>query len=275
VHHSGTWSTYHETLPCSEATIAERALALGDRFALQLDPVTGGLNTTFRHPSHDLAVHVQAAPMTSAIQTVTPVPFGSGWIAWRAIPLLSSRGYLVSAGQRTSLDDALAYHDHNWGRWHWGEDIGWEWAAWPCADGALVMSRATDRVHGAGAANVTIALPGRRGWQNQMYGGSSVQIRLANWKRGCRQRLPGAMAALHAERSSPRLPASVDMLVDDGFDRMTARMEVTDALQVIVADPHIAGYSYIHELFGSFRASGTCRGQRFALQGQGVFEYVD
>ncbi len=275
VHHDGVWTTLHETVPRSDADITERAMAIGDRLHIQLDPVSGGVTTTFRHPNDDLAVHLEAAPVTPAVQTMAPMPFGSGWIAWRAVPMLSCKGYVVSAGRTTSLDDALAYHDHNWGRWHWGEDIGWEWAAWPSAGGALVMSRATDRAHGAGAAHLTLALPGRRGWHNQSYGGSSVQVRLGAWRRGCRRRVPGAMAALHAERSSPLLPARVDIRVDDGFDQLTARMDVTDALQVIVADPHVAGYSYIHELFGSFRASGVRGGERFALHGEGAFEYVD
>jgi hypothetical protein len=275
VHHAGSWSTHHETVSRSQTEITERTLAVGDQLVIQLDPVSGGMTTTFRHPTSGLAVHVEAVPLTRAIHTVAPMPFGSGWIAWRAVPLLRSKGYVETAGRRTSLDDALAYHDHNWGRWRWGEDIGWEWAAWPSEDGALVMSRATDRAHGKAAANVTIALPGRQGWQNRSYGGHSVEVRLANWRRGCHRRLPGGMAALHAERSSPRLPGSVELRVDDGFDRMTARLDVEDAMQVIVADPQFAGYSYIHEMFGPFRASGMCGGQRFALHGQGVFEYVD
>ena len=102
-----------------------------------------------------------------------------------------------------------------------------------------------------------------------------MTVRVTSWRRGCRRRLPGAMAALHAERSRPLLPASVEIRVDDGFDQLTARMDVTDAVQVIVADPDVAGYSYIHELFGPFRASGVRGGERFELRGEGVFEYVD
>ncbi|MEV0290711.1 hypothetical protein AB0H36_41835 [Kribbella sp. NPDC050820] len=275
VHHAGRWSTYHETVSRSQTTITERTLAVGDQLVVQLDPVSGGMTTTFRHPTSGLAVHIEAVPRTRVIQTVAPMPFGSGWIAWRATPLLRSKGYMEAPGRRISLDDALAYHDHNWGRWHWGEDIGWEWAAWPSEHGALVMSRATDRAHGQGAANVTIALPARHGWLNRSYGGSSVEVRLASWRRGCSRRLPGAMAALHAERSSPRLPGTIELRVDDGFDRMTARLQVEDAIQLIVADPQLPGYSYIHEMFGPFRASGMRGGERFAFHGRGVFEYVD
>jgi len=275
VHHAGRWSTHHETVSRSQTTVTERSLAVADQLLLRLDPVRGGMDTTFRHPTSNLAIHVEAVPRTPVIQTAAPIPFGSGWIAWRAVPLLESIGYLVVGGRRTSLDGALAYHDHNWGRWRWGEDIGWEWAAWPSPDGALVMSRATDRAHGQGAANITIALPGRGGWQNRSYGAHSVEIRLANWRRGCHRRLPGAMAALHAERTSPRLPGRVELRVDDGFDRVTARLEVEHVMQIIVAEPQFAGYSYIHEMFGPFRVSGVRGGEKFTLHGQGVFEYVD
>ena len=65
------------------------------------------------------------------------------------------------------------------------------------------------------------------------------------------------------------------MVVDDGIDRIVGRLHVDDAIQVVVADPAVAGYSYIHELFGRFHVRGTAAGRLIEFGGDGVFEYVD
>ncbi len=36
-------------------------------------------------------------------------------------------GNLSVAGVTYSLNNSRAYHDHNWGYWSWGEDLGWDW----------------------------------------------------------------------------------------------------------------------------------------------------
>jgi hypothetical protein len=42
---------------------------------------------------------------------------------------------------RKMLDRAPGYHDHNWGRWHWGQDLGWEWGCFlPPAPGLFSTS---------------------------------------------------------------------------------------------------------------------------------------
>jgi hypothetical protein len=36
-------------------------------------------------------------------------------------------GNLSVAGETYSLNNSRAYHDHNWGYWSWGDDLGWDW----------------------------------------------------------------------------------------------------------------------------------------------------
>ena len=195
------------TVERAVAIASDHSIAVAAELVLRLDPVTGGIEA--RSAAAHAAIDIVAAPLTAPIVTASRAPFGSGWIDWRAVPLLSVRGTVRHAdGAVVDLDGALGYHDHNWGRWCWGEDIGWEWAAWPSEAGCLVMSRATDRRHETGAANVVISLPLRRGWQNQAYVGSSVDVRLADWRRGCRAR-----ARRHG--SAPHRPHRASTAQDD------------------------------------------------------------
>ena len=84
-------------------------------------------------------VDVAATVLDEPIEAEQPAPFGSGWIAWRAVPRLALTGSLTlehppGAAVRTETIDlagAIGYHDHNWGRWHWGDDIGWAWGTFP------------------------------------------------------------------------------------------------------------------------------------------------
>jgi hypothetical protein len=268
----GDWSTHIETFDRVTATVTDEAIVVGD-IALKLEPVSGGLSASFASDATQFTVFV--SPLCDSIDTVGPAPFGSGWIGWRAVPALSVSGSLQRRDHAIDLDGAIAYHDHNWGRWRWGDDIGWEWLTWPSAKGAIVMSRSTDRAHRQGTPYVCVSLPGRRGWRNHSYGGSSTRVEFPSWRRGCESRVPGAMAALHSGRMAPMLPAAVEIMVNDGFDKLRATMRVEHVIQVIVAEPCGYGYSFIHELFGRFEVTGTCEGHQFEFDGQGVFEYVD
>lgn len=44
-----------------------------------------------------------------------------------ASPKMEVSGNLSLAGETYSLNNSRAYHDHNWGYWSWGDDLGWEW----------------------------------------------------------------------------------------------------------------------------------------------------
>ena len=44
-----------------------------------------------------------------------------------ASPKMEVSGNLSVAGEMYSLNNSRAYHDHNWGYWSWGDDLGWDW----------------------------------------------------------------------------------------------------------------------------------------------------
>ncbi|MCB9646303.1 MAG: hypothetical protein H6730_06850 [Deltaproteobacteria bacterium] len=68
---------------------------------------------------------------------------------WVMYPLVRVHGELWLNGTRHVLDGDPVYHDHNWGRFDWGEDFGWEWGIlMPDAAGAaIVFSALTCKTH--------------------------------------------------------------------------------------------------------------------------------
>jgi hypothetical protein len=89
------------------------------------------------------------------------------------------------------------------------------------------------------------------------------------------RRVPGALAALHQDRSKPRLPHRLEVRASDGFDELRLLFEPYAAAQLITADPIVRGYSFIHEMPGAFECSGHIAGTSVAGRGLGILELVD
>jgi hypothetical protein len=203
-----------------------------------------------------------------------PLPFGSGWISWYVVPRLSVSGTLRVAGASVDLSRTIAYHDHNWGRWHWGEDVGWKWGAGASPDGevVLVMSTATTRTHASSSGGTLLVDAGP---ERRLFSGSFVQFTYEGRFTQRLRRLPGALAALHQDRRLPTLPARVTVAARDGFDEVEFVFTPRAAAQLIAGDPMQPGYGFVHEMVGSFEASGRLEGRAFTASGLAVFEHVD
>jgi hypothetical protein len=218
-------------------------------------------------------LELSAMPAAEPIEAELPVPFGSGWIAWRAMPRLELDGWLTFGGTRFSLASAIGYHDHNWGRWYWGDDIGWQWGTFPSAasSATLTIARRTDRQHRTGEPIARL----QAGRRCKDFPRGTVSVRYSGLLDRPLRRLPGAMAALRCDRQRPNLPSRVTVRVDDGFDRVEVVFDVDDAVQLITGDPARPGQTFIHELMGRFQMSGWLGGERLEAHGVGVFEHVD
>ena len=118
----------------------------------------------FGRPARDRGLLERPTPLERAIIVEDRLPFGSGWISWRAVPRLAVDGRLELLGHDHHLLRFSAYHDHNWGRWRWGDDAGWEWGAFLAEPPgpAFVWSRPTNRAHTTGASLLTVHAAGPR-----------------------------------------------------------------------------------------------------------------
>ncbi len=76
-------------------------------------------------------------------------PLGDGRINWLFVPRLRAEGWLHVNGQEHRIENDLAYHDHNWGRFWWGDDFSWTWGTIlptePDDPWSMVFLQTTDR----------------------------------------------------------------------------------------------------------------------------------
>src|SRR5947208_9514530 len=129
------WAPHVEVLGAGEAEVGFDRVAVGEIASIALDPASGGLAVHARSPGGRVRLDLAAFTAAPPIIAERPTRFGSGWLAWRAIPRLNVTGWLSVDDVMRPGDETVMYHDHNWGRWHWGDDAGWEWAAFLAADG--------------------------------------------------------------------------------------------------------------------------------------------
>jgi hypothetical protein len=265
------WAGNTEIVGFDDASVGVASIALEHvAIAVERDEVL----VSAQLPDDDVALELTASFAAPAVFAEQPLPFGTGWIAWFGIPRLRARGSGRVGGVELDVGAASVYHDHNWGRWHWGDDFGWEWGCFlPSAPApAFVLSRVTDRRHARSDPALFVTYSGaRRRW----FLGPSLTVSWTGTLAAEPRRLPGAVAALHHDRAAPRVPAAVAIVADDGIDRVELDFEGRAVAQIIAADPARPGYGFIHEVIGQFRYTGRLGGEDWHGTGLAVVEYVD
>jgi hypothetical protein len=267
------WLGNVEAAGLTDAAVSEEGIGLRG-VALGIDPRAGVVMASARLPDDGLRLDVTAELDGPTHSVPWRVPVAGGWISWFTAPHLRLRGYVEAGGDRIDLGGAVAYHDHNWGRWRWGDDLGWEWGCFADSAGesVLVYTRITDRDHRRrGRPLLLVHAGGRR----QAFAGRGVAVDYLGALVAPPRRMPGALAALHGDRAEPRLPAEVELRADDGHDSIRLRFKADAAAQIVTAEPSAPGYGFIHELAGSFEASGWMKGAKLSAEGLAMFEHVD
>jgi len=266
------WFGNLEIRGIEEAVIGRASIAM-EHTALAVQANTGTVMASVQDPHSALAARVTATAAAPPINGDEKLSLGGGWISWYAVPRLTLVGDWTISGQHTNLKTASAYHDHNWGRWHWGDNLGWDWGCFltPGSEGVgFVLSRTCDRAHRIfGKHNLVVQVAKKR----RTFAGSAVTLDYSGTLEIAR-RIPGALAALHHDHAGIKLPNYLEINADDGMDRANVQFSAHSAVQLILADPQVRGYSFIHEMAGSFNCSGCIGGTEIYDSGLGILEMV-
>jgi hypothetical protein len=225
-----------------------------------------------------LSIRCQAEVEAMPLLVTEDSPFGSGFIGWGLVPGLQVMGELSVSGRNFSINrDWFAYHDRNFGRFRWGEDIGWEWfvAFAICNDGrqiTLVLDQRTNKDHSLKGLPYIFVYLGKD--LHKVFLGSSLAIHWG-WSLSPVNpvRLPGIMASLFADRTL-KVPKTLQVEAADGQDRLLLDVHFETAIELVVPDNQDRQYSFIEEITGSFEVSLFLQGE--TLRGKGLLygEYV-
>jgi hypothetical protein len=266
------WVGNAATRSFAEARLGTSSIALVD-VGIVVEPHRGRVLASASMPMHRFALEIEMHAESQPFSFSDPFPFGSGWMSWYGVPRLSVRGRASFDGRELSLDRAIGYHDHNWGRFRWGDDARWEWSVMLGADGSsFVFARATSRdlqqITG-GPMLVADTPQGRR-----VFGGPTVEFSTCERLEVPLRRMPGALAALHQDWMQPPLPRRAVIHAGDGIDRLALEITFDAAAQIITADSLEPKYGFVHELSGAFEAKGIIGGSAIATSGLAAYEHV-
>ncbi len=227
-----------------------------------------------------LAVRADLTPAAEAAMIWHDTPVGSGYVNWLIVPDLAVEGRARLPGWRGALDGWRGYHDHNWGRWWWGEDFGWQWgvAREPAgADGGgpgltVVYDRTSDR-GGVVAKEHTLSL-----WSGtdlvRVFARGDLQARMrGRFDGGPVRRVPGVMGLL-AQGSASAVPRCVEVEAGDGTDRLALRFVPASVVEVVVPSEMGAGFVRLAEVVGEMRVEGRAAGRDVAFTAPAVFEFM-
>ncbi len=248
----------------------------GDQVHLEINE--GNYIVEVSDPRSQISISFQGEARATPLLVTEASPFGSGFIGWGLVPGFAVVGELLIGGNSYSLDqNCFGYHDHNFGRFRWGEDIGWEWfvVTATCPDGreiTLILDQRTNKDHSArGLAYIFVYIDHKL---RKIFLGNSIRIDW-NWSNSIEKplRLPGIMASLFSHRSA-RIPQNLQIEAADDQDDLSMQVNFDGMIELIVPDNQARQYTFIEELTGEIEVSLSLKDESYQGQGFIYAEYV-
>jgi hypothetical protein len=204
-------------------------------------------------------------------------PVGGGRMSWLFVPRLRANGWLRIGEREHRLDDELAYHDHNWGRFWWGDDFGWTWGTilprerdipW-----SMVFLQMTDRrrLHFHSQAVYV--------WHRDDPAAIFLRGAVTTHSRGVLTRhadctLPPPMRLI-VDGQVPGVPELVEIAAARADDTVHAEFRARSYARLAhPSEVHLDRVTVLCETSGSARITGNIDGEGLDFVGTGVFEFL-
>lgn len=204
-------------------------------------------------------------------------PLGEGRISWLFVPRLRAQGWLRIGRREHRLNDDLAYHDHNWGRFRWGGDFSWVWGTLlPAERGnpwSMVFLQTTDRNRLRCLSKALYV------WHHDepaaIFRHAAVQTRSSGTlARIADCTLPPPMRML-LDGEVPGVPEQVDVTASRADDEVHARFYSHSYARLAQpSEVYLDRSTVLCETGGTTRVRGAINGEAFDFVGTGVFEFL-
>lgn len=186
------------------------------------------------------------------------------WIS--AAPACKVIGNLTIGEEDHLLDGVRGYHDHNWGKWSWGDNIGWDWGQAIEANNddadtdvgryCIVLGRLTDSSRSSESNNRLLL------WKNKH------QIAVFENADFEYEWIPVPDPPY---RYLSMITATAE---DDSGNTIISTFSISNAIPLVLCDdPQQTSCTTILELTGTYDVSGTIDGKPINFQAAGFAEY--
>jgi hypothetical protein len=272
-HWTGVVERFHETDldisadVCTVAIGANRMMVTRDGYHVLIDL-----------PDRDIAGVLRLVPIgPPSITRVNNQPVGHGRINWLFMPRLRADGWFRFGDRLYDAERCPAYHDHNWGHFHWGDDFGWAWGSiLPTSQDdpwSLVITRKTDRRR-LGCLSQAVYLF-HHDELAAMFRDAAVtmsSVGLLGRRPDCT--LPPATRLVIGGESSD-VPASIEITASSSAGSVQAVFRPESHARLAQPSELVLDRAVVlSEISGAARISGSVQGRPFDGAGAGVFELL-
>lgn len=186
---------------------------------------------------------------------------GRGHLGWVFFPRLSASGFFRGGPKRISLRNSLAFHDHNWGRFRWGDPLSWDWGVFLETSGRHPRSLLYYRLYqpeGNEETDMSLFVYAGPNLHDRVF---SPRLRVGThgiydgrtWK------LPGVLAMLHP-RTLAEIPRNIKIKADSVLGPINVDFTPEDAALLIVPNRLAPGESVLCQCPGRIRVTPAWSG---------------
>ncbi|MEO8699590.1 MAG: hypothetical protein ABI867_06075 [Kofleriaceae bacterium] len=217
-----------------------------------------------------IAYDLKLAPRTFP-SLARDVPLaGSAPVSWLVVPRLLATGTLVVAGRRSELAGALAYHDHNWGRFT-HRDFTWQWGHAHAGDASVVLSRLLDRSQSTAYLQTLMLWRGAR--IARIFRGGELAIRPEGFLRPQTLFTLPRLATLLAGGAT-EVPRVLAIEAHADGDVLTGTFTAHDLARIVVPELDALRTTVIHEVAGELVLRGHVHGEPIVIAAPATFELL-
>lgn len=250
----------------------------------RIDLRFGGQRLAFEQGAFHLSIALEDQPITLDLR-IRPLtypllrsraPIGPGAIDWLVTPRLEASGTVVVGRRVHRLLAVPTYHDHNWGRWLWGQDFAWEWGfALPTQSEtpwSLVFDRLTNRARNQ-VQELKLSL-----WRGdrlvRIFARDEIKVHPKGYRAQRRvPKFPPVMALIAPELTTD-VPGEYNIEAITAQDHIVCSFAPEDLAQIVVPNEIDLGETVINEVIGAFHAEGCLKGETVKIEGKGFFEFL-
>jgi hypothetical protein len=196
---------------------------------------------------------------------------------WVVTPRLAATGTVTIGRRSVRLSGALAYHDHNFGHFRWGQDFSWRWAFALPTDRAVPWTFAFaslgERSRNHALSQGVFLWRGAR--RHRTFRDHDVEIASSAGFLALPRvfKIPRVMALLSPEVPTD-VPLHVDLHAEAEGDWVDYRFEPDGLGQVVIPNETDLGVTVLNEATGRSSIHGKIHGERFSADGRSVFEFL-
>src|SRR6202012_5598706 len=273
--HDQRWTGAVERFDDSELDVSADLSVLtvgGNRMTVRPD----GYRVVIDLPGHDIRGKLDLTSVSRPF-AVNNQPVGDGRVSWLFVPRLRADGWLRIGRQEMRFEGNVAYHDHNWGRFRWGDDFGWTWGTiLPAEQGnpwSMVFLQMNDR------SRLRFLSQALYVWHHDEPAAicrhAALQTRLHNpLGRAADCTLPAAMRLL-LDGEVPGVPQGIDITAARAGDSVHAEFHSQSYARLAQpSELHLDRSTVLCETAGTARANGKINGKNVDFVGTGVFEFL-